>query len=586
MPPHRADSSRVAVLAAPATVVANDVSRPRALAWWRAVDLRWPLLWPLLGYAALRAWLLTSTKVNSDEPQHLHVVWAWAQHALVPYRDVFDNHVPLFHMLLAPWLRWLGETPDVLLWARLLMLPLAVAAVACSAWLGLRVWDRAVARGAVLVLAAISSYALVAGEFRTDALWGAAWIAGVAVLATGGLGARRMVVAGVLFGVALMTSLKTLPLLLALLGAAALLWWQWPRAQRPSGVRIARASLAWLIGAAVPVLLVLWQAAARGAVTAMLDDAWWFNLDAGTQQNGQLARQLLLPLIALLTVLSLRGRVAQAAPEQRVAEARRVFVQSLAWFSTAIMLGAWPIVTRQDLLPLLPMLAPALVAWWRQRLHRSGSGRVATLAVPAGLALALTWTVATHLPWHSRTAEFSDWLGTVLAITRPGEPVLDAKGAAIYRPRPFHPVLETLTLARLRAGTLHDGEVDALRDSQTHVVSIERFSPAALAFVAANYVLLRRDLWVAGREGEAAPGSGDSRFALAIGGDYLVLDRDGHRVRGAMLDGLRVGAEGMHLYPGEHVLRLPDPGHTQQFYRVMWRPAAHWWQHSKGLGNA
>src|SRR5438105_15666549 len=36
--------------------------------------------------------------VDSDETQHLHVVWAWAN-GLVQYRDVFDNHPPLFQML-------------------------------------------------------------------------------------------------------------------------------------------------------------------------------------------------------------------------------------------------------------------------------------------------------------------------------------------------------------------------------------------------------------------------------------------------------------------------------------------------------
>ena len=38
---------------------------------------------------------------DSDESQHLHVAWAWTQ-GLLPYRDVFDNHAPLFHLLHAP----------------------------------------------------------------------------------------------------------------------------------------------------------------------------------------------------------------------------------------------------------------------------------------------------------------------------------------------------------------------------------------------------------------------------------------------------------------------------------------------------
>ena len=38
---------------------------------------------------------------DSDEPQHLHVIWGWV-HGFVQYRDLFDNHMPLFQIVLAP----------------------------------------------------------------------------------------------------------------------------------------------------------------------------------------------------------------------------------------------------------------------------------------------------------------------------------------------------------------------------------------------------------------------------------------------------------------------------------------------------
>lgn len=40
---------------------------------------------------AIRVWCAFTPGVNSDEPQHLHVVWELTQ-GQVPYRDVFDNH--------------------------------------------------------------------------------------------------------------------------------------------------------------------------------------------------------------------------------------------------------------------------------------------------------------------------------------------------------------------------------------------------------------------------------------------------------------------------------------------------------------
>src|SRR5258708_36042388 len=60
-------------------------------------------------------------RFDSDEPQHLHVAWGWTA-GLVQYRDLFDNHAPLFHILMAPILRLVGERPDVLLYMRTPML--------------------------------------------------------------------------------------------------------------------------------------------------------------------------------------------------------------------------------------------------------------------------------------------------------------------------------------------------------------------------------------------------------------------------------------------------------------------------------
>ena len=73
--------------------------------------------------------------VNSDEPQHLHVVLGWTQ-GMVQYRDYFDNHTPLFHLMFAPLAAWLGERADMLFRMRLAMLPLWAFSLGCTYWLG------------------------------------------------------------------------------------------------------------------------------------------------------------------------------------------------------------------------------------------------------------------------------------------------------------------------------------------------------------------------------------------------------------------------------------------------------------------
>src|SRR4051794_17888837 len=88
----------------------------RALSLNRETEFQ---LWETLGIAGLvLLWLgLRSFSVfnhlwDSDEPQHLHVVWEWTQ-GVLPYRDFFDNHTPLFHVLFAPVLRLFGERADI-----------------------------------------------------------------------------------------------------------------------------------------------------------------------------------------------------------------------------------------------------------------------------------------------------------------------------------------------------------------------------------------------------------------------------------------------------------------------------------------
>src|SRR2546423_15504478 len=77
---------------------------------------------------ATRVALIFRYRFDSDEPQHMHVAWGWA-HGLAQYRDVFDNHMPLFHLLSSPLFAATGDDPRLLFAARLSMVPLFLAAL-------------------------------------------------------------------------------------------------------------------------------------------------------------------------------------------------------------------------------------------------------------------------------------------------------------------------------------------------------------------------------------------------------------------------------------------------------------------------
>src|SRR5262245_8434288 len=89
----------------------------------------------------LRAIVFYRYRFDSDEPQHLHVTWGWSA-GLLQYRDFFDNHAPLFHMMTAPILTLVGERPDVLLYMRGPMLVLFAIVVWTTYVLGTRLYSK------------------------------------------------------------------------------------------------------------------------------------------------------------------------------------------------------------------------------------------------------------------------------------------------------------------------------------------------------------------------------------------------------------------------------------------------------------
>src|SRR6059058_5612885 len=93
---------------------------------------------------AVRVGLIFRYRFDSDEPQHMHVAWGWA-HGLMQYRDVFDNHMPLFHLLSAPLFRFGGDDPRLLFAARMLMVPLFCASIALVWLIARAIFDESTA---------------------------------------------------------------------------------------------------------------------------------------------------------------------------------------------------------------------------------------------------------------------------------------------------------------------------------------------------------------------------------------------------------------------------------------------------------
>ena len=118
----------------------------------------------------LRIINITRYRFDPDEPQHLHVIWGWTR-GLVQYRDLFDNHMPFFHILLAPIFGLIGERPTILYWMRFILLPLYFVAAWCTYRIGAVIFSRRVGVWSVILVGLFFRYHFISLEFRTDNLW-------------------------------------------------------------------------------------------------------------------------------------------------------------------------------------------------------------------------------------------------------------------------------------------------------------------------------------------------------------------------------------------------------------------------------
>ena len=466
----------------------------------------------------LRALALARYRFDSDEQQHLHVAWGWTA-GKVQYRDVFDNHAPLFHMVTAPLLALFGERSDILFWMRLPMLVLFAVVLWATFDIARRLYDTRVAAWATVLLALFPPFFLKSLEYRTDNLWNAFWMLAVLGLIRG----WRPFFVGLLFGCALSVSLKT-PLLLIALGAGFLL--------HNRGRSEARPALDALAGfVLVPGALALFFVSA-GAWDALVYCNFIFNGNlARAQDNAWLLRALALAGAAALVYVARRTR--ETTPRWRW-----LLGVTIGAF-TVVLSGVWLLISPRDFLPIFPLLAIFAAA------HRP---RVPMLAV------AVAAMVGALYYYTDRFEKHTDWHYTMmdqaLRLTRPGEPLIDLKGETIYRHRPFYYAFELITRTQMAKGLIPDTVARDVIRSRTYVAQADgpMWPPAARAWLSANFVNLGR-LRAAGQWVKK-----DGTFTIAIPGEYVVLDADGEArgtLDGTPYTGARVLGAGAHRFAGD-----------------------------------
>ena len=494
-------------------------------------------------------------RADSDEAQHLHMIYGWLSGEL-PYRDRFDNHTPLLYLIFLPLAALAGETPQIILLARIAEFPISLGMLGLIYLIGRRFADWEVALWTLATTLGWGDWSLKSVEFRPDVLWSCCWFLAIWILAKEPkqLTVRRFFLAGVILGTALCVSIKTTFLVPALVLGWIGAWLLCADLRRALPVK--RATCCALAAGAgflmVPAALFGWLISKGTSIETL--EFCLLQANRADFEVGRILKSLALGAIVLWVAWRMRRR---SVPGIAVA----VFLSAAIY--TVALIGFSPELRKQTLLPVYPIFI--LFAWQYGAdflRHRRPE------AIPA-VGLAVCSVAFMHLMiggrlWEDGLRDQRELLKDTLRLTRPGDYLMDRKGETIFRRRPVYLVYQHATVRAIREGRLSDPDPAMLTRTGTAVAigKSTGLTDQMRRFIGKNYVLAGDGrLRVAGRsllfyeEG----GRLAARAPVMISGDYVVLKGD------KVLQQTRV------QQPGWHDVDLGgEPGPASLFWKPAW----------------
>ena len=504
---------------------------------------------------ALRILYAVHYRIDSDEPQHLHVVWGWTQH-MIPYRDYFDNHSPLFQLLCAPFFAALGPRANIIVPMRLAMIPFFALSLYLTGRIVSILFSPRAGLWAAVFAAIMPRFFFVTTEFRPDDLWAVLWLALLLAAISGAITFRRAFVIGFLLGTSFCVSAKTLLLLISMaLGTITILIFQLQMGKKISWLRLLRLSLVIVSGAMVlPVVFGLFFFL-HGAFSQMVYCIVTHNiLPASSGSTLDLTRAV--KWVAFVAIAVGMGLYLFPWCVDDVRKMQVLWLWCVTWFFYITLKTCWPIVTRtaerEDFVVVDPlimgMLATVVVIlpdmWPRVFAPLR-------LILPASIAL---WMLGIILksdsPFQDQTKNKITMVATALQLTEPSDFIMDGKGETIYRRRPFYYVLEGLTGRRMKAGLIPDTIPEQLVETETPLATVRRMPPAAADFIRKNYIPIAFRLSVLGQI--LSTDNEQFAFDIAVPGVYSIIAEFGS-FKGT-LDGKRICGS-VRIEAGHHEIR-------------------------------
>jgi hypothetical protein len=510
-------------------------------------------------------------RFDSDEPQHLHVIWGWAR-GFVQYRDLFDNHMPLFHITFAPIFGLIGDRATILYEMRFILLPMYFVAAWCTYKIGTSLFSRRAGIWAVILAGLYTRYHLISLEFRTDNLWAPLWLLCITVLVTGPLTARRALAAGLLLGLCFGVSMKSILFLLSIAVAALLtLLLVGRRNLALSWTHLVQCIAAFVVSTATIPATIMMFFAFKGLWRDFRYCVFDFNFLARGASQNSLANRIHLTLIIIiaLPVILYVARRMICATESAGLAFRRVFILMVCTSYFLAFKTFWPVRSHDDDPPFYPLVAVlcsgALLALSSKLISfKWSAGQILRrVPVPAFLAVGEIFVLIAMQPiWKDRTKRETDLLRNVLTLLKPGDYVLDCKGETVFRQRSVRAVYETITKSAIRRGLILDNVPQRCVETHTCVVAttlIKTFPRDTSRFVRRNYLTVTNNLRIAGKE--LKPSATNPRrceFEVTIPASYEIISPR-ENVSGT-LDGIPYNGA-RFLAAGSHTFESTSPSH-------------------------
>ena len=509
---------------------------------------------------------ITRYRFDSDEAQHLHVIWGWTR-GLVQYRDLFDNHMPLFHILLAPIFGLIGERPTVLYWMRFILLPMYFVAAWCTYRIAAVIFSRRVGVWSVILVGLFFRYHFISLEFRTDNVWAPLWLLCMTVLVSGSFSVSRMLVAGVFLGLCFAVSPKSVLFLISLGIAAPLsLFLVHGRKVRATWGHVCGCAAFLAATFVIPATIITFfglKGVGQEFRSCVLDHN---ALAARVYHSEGILRHT--PLVVALIVIAVCGVVFYAARilTREIDDAGLAYRRGLVLFVCVayfllLKSGIWPLIGHDDFPPFYPLafiLFCGAVIHLSDRLRHCDLNILRTLgfgALPIILAVAEIFLLVAKRPfWQDRARREANLLRDVLALTDRHNYVLDCKGETVFRRRCFRPVFETITRRSIERGLIADDAPQRCIETRTCVVAtmlMKRFSRGTRQFVKRNYLPVTDSLRVAGVRLKNSAGLRRFDFEIVIPASYQIISNRNPvsgTLDGTPFDGGRFLAAGPHTF--------------------------------------